>query len=418
MSEISIIIVALTFSAFFTGLEIAFMAMNRLRLEIEKKQKRFSSFIVSIFTHNSEHFTATMMVGNIISFVVFGIESMHFSNEYFSTHIDSTLIILLLQILIISIFLILIGEFIPRILFRINPNGILNFFALPTLFFYVVLYPVTLITFKISTALIQLFLRKDIKSIEGKNIFTKHELNELVFEAENEKSNKEDLKHDLQIFNNALHFSELKLRECMMPRNDIVSVDLNDSIRELTEKFISSGFSKILVYKESIDNIIGYFNVKDLFEEPKNIGEKMRELIIVPETMPASKLLQTFTKENKGIALIVDEFGGTAGLVTIEDIIEEIIGDINDEHDFEDFVEKKLSDKEYIFSGRLEIDYLNETYGFHLPESDEYETLAGYIISIYENIPEKREKIITEKYTFVITERSQTKIELLKMTIH
>lgn len=418
MSSLFIITISIIFSAFFSGMEIAFISSNKLRFELAKKQNKFPSGIISIFTRNSGQYIATMLVGNNIALVIYGIEIAKLLEPKIALFIHSDLIILLIQTLISTLIILLSAEFLPKTIFRINPNGLLNIFSIVVLFFYYLLYPITLFTIAFSNKLIGVFFKGTEFRDENKNVFTKIDINNLMNEVEsNSLKGSEELGRDIQIFKNALDFSEVKIRECMVPRNEIVAIEINSSIEDLSQKFIESGYSKILIYKESIDNIIGYFNAKDLFKDPKSIKAKMLGLIIVPETMPANKLLEQFNRENRGIALIVDEFGGTAGLVTIEDIIEEITGEIEDEHDKEDWVEKQLNEKEYIFSARLEIDYINEKFRINIPESEEYETIAGYIIHHFGNIPEKGDLIHIDKFTFTILESSKTKIKIVQILI-
>jgi len=417
MSSAIIIILTIIFSAFFSGMEIAFISANKLRIELSRKQKKIGSGIISVFTNNPGQYIATMLVGNNIALVIYGIEIAKALEPFITQFTGSDSLTLFFQTLISTLLILLTAEFLPKTLFRLNPNGVLGVFAIPLIFFYIILYPITFFTIKISNLiLIRVFKDPDILKQE-QNVFTKVDLNNLVKEVDIEKVHKEEIGHDLQIFKNALDFSEVKLRECMIPRNEIVAMEITSTIDDLTKRFIETGFSKILIYKETIDNIIGYFNAKDLFKDPKSIKSKMRDLIIVPETMSANILLEQFNKETKNIALIVDEFGGTAGLVTIEDIIEEIIGEIEDEHDTDDFVDTKVSDNIFVLSGRLEIDYVNEKYNLSLPVSEEYETIAGLIIHHFEDIPEKDEKILIRKFSFTILESTSTKIELVKLVI-
>ncbi len=413
----AIIGLSVLFSALFSGMEIAFVTANKLRIELDRKQETFASRIVQIFTHNPSQYIATMLVGNNIALVVYGIGMAKLLEPLLLRVIDNEMGLLLVQTLLSTALILVTAEFLPKSLFRMHPNGFLNFFALPMLFFYIVFYPISKFSTWISVSIIKGLLRQNIKFGEEKRIFGKIDLDHLVGEAQ--ASERDDLKHehDIRMFQNALDFSEVKLRDCMIPRTDIEAIEVYSTIAELTEKFIETSYSRIPVYQGNIDNIIGYVNSKDLFKKPQSIKSKLLKLDFVPETMLAHKLLTSFIKEQKSIAIVVDEFGGTAGLVTIEDIIEEIFGEIDDEHDSSEFIEKQLSDTEYILSGRLEVSYLNEKYRLNIPESEEYDTLAGFVISNYQSIPKPQQEIKIENFSIKVTKMDRTRIDLMQLTI-
>lgn len=417
IDDLIIIIVSLLFSAFFSGMEIAFVSANKLRIELDRKQGVFASRIISIFTKNEGQYIATMLVGNNIALVVYGFVMGEQLDPVIAKYITTSKATALTIQTIASTFIILItAEYLPKTLFRINPNNTLNIFAIPVIVFYVLFYPVARFSTWISKKLLKRLFKSDEKVNEKKVAFGKIDLDNFLNENQMENPQEDDM-HEVKIFQNALEFSKVKLRECIVPRTEIVAIEVEKSLGELKEKFIETGFSKILVYEESIDNIIGYIHSSELFKKPKDIRSRLIELLIVPETMPANKLLHRFIQEHKSLALVVDEFGGTAGMVSIEDIIEEIFGEIEDEHDYLELFEKQISNEEFIFSARLEIDYINEKYNINLPESDDYETLAGLILYNYSSIPKKNEKIEIDNFQFIITEVGDTRIETVNLKI-
>ena len=317
--------------------------------------------------------------------------------------------------IISTLIILFIAEFLPKTLFRLSPNTALKVFAIPVYLFYLILYPLTRFTIIISHLIIRMVTRAPVEEVA--TVFGKIDLDHLVSEVPLENIQQSETEHEIKIFQNALDFSNVKLRDCMVPRPEIVAVDEHCPLEELTLKFTESGLSKILVFRESTDNIIGYVTSKSLFRNPDELTPLIMNLPIVPETMPANKLMKLFIREHKSIAVVVDEFGGTSGIVTLEDLIEEIIGEIEDEHDVSELTEKQVSNNEYIFSGRLEIDYLNEKYQLGIPESDNYETLAGLILFYHESIPKINERISIEPFTFRILDVGETRIELIQLTI-
>ena len=393
-SNILFIILSLLFSALFSGLEIAFISANKLRVELNKKQGSYGSKIVSFLSENPGQYITTMLVGNNAALVIYGyLMAIELTPLIISLHIKSEIAILIIQTILSTLIILVTAEFLPKTLFRINPNKILNVFALPVTILYILLYPVAKITMAISSLILHIFFKAKINGKQEKVVFSAIDLDHIIDQSINETKDEDEIEHDVKLFQNALDFTKVKLRECIIPRNEIIALELNSPVEKLKEKFIETGFSKILIYKDSIDNIIGYAQSTELFHKPISISSMLKNLVIVPETMTANKLLNSFMKEHKSIALVVDEFGGTSGIVTIEDIIEEIFGEIEDEHDSTDFKEEQISETEFIFSGRLEIDYINEKYNLGISEEEEFETIAGYILHYHEEIPTEGEKI-------------------------
>ena len=419
MTNLIIILVSVVFSAFFSGMEIAYVSSNKLRVEIDKKQKKFSARIVGYFINHPSNFISTMLVGNNIALVIYGIAFARLLENPIRNllAIEADGVILLLQTILSTLLILITAEFLPKTLFRLNPNNALRFFSIPTMLFYIILYPISFLTISVSNLTMHYLLGIPGDKKQNEQVFNKIDLNHFVTESQNEKFTDDIEVGDLKIFQNALEFSKLRVRDCMIPRTDVAAMDSSGTLEELSQRFIETGFSRILIYKESIDHVIGYVNSKDLFRKPKQILEHLKTVHIVPETLPVNKLFRTFIKEGKSIALVVDEFGGTSGLVTTEDIIEEIFGEIEDEHDVTDLVEKQISNHMYLLSGRHEIDYLNEKYHLDLPVSEEYETLAGYIILNHESIPKKNTILELGRYRFKITKVSSNKIETVELTV-
>jgi CBS domain containing-hemolysin-like protein len=418
MNGILIIFLAIILSAFFSGMEIAFVTSNKLRIELDRKQGVFGSEILKLFTNNPGQYIATMLIGNNISLVIYGLVFSGLLRPLLSPLIDSDLLILILNTIISTAIILFVAEFLPKTIFIISPNFFLKFLSIPTLIFFFLFYPVSKFTLAASNLFIRVFFR--IKPGEKKQenlVFSKVDLDHFVNLSKQSKEESGPDLHNIRIFQNALDFSNVKLRECMVPRTEIEAVDNRSTIEELKEKFIETRLSRILVYQNSIDNITGYFELKDIFKNPADIGSSLRKLAIVPETMPANKLLKLFVDEKKNIALVVDEFGGTSGMVTIEDVLEEIVGDIEDEHDVNDLTEKVTGKNEYIFSGRIEIDYLNEKYHLNLPEEDDYETLAGMILYYHGGIPGNNDVIRIRNIVIKVLRATNTRLELVSLKI-
>ncbi len=407
------ICIALLFSAFFSGMEIAFVTANKLRIEVDKNKDLLPARLLSGFLRKPGRFIAALLLGNNIALVVYGIYISVLLREPLLSILPEGsgegALLLLSQTIISTLIILFIAEFIPKVLFRINPNKILNIFALPLFLFYILFYPVIFLFIGISEFLLRYVFKARITRPEYS--FGVIDLDHYLNESATTEIEDSDDYQEFQMFQNARDLGNIKLRECMIPRNEIVALSKSESIETLTGLFVESGHSKILIYQDSIDNIIGYSHSYDLFKKPGNIPQITKPVMIVPETMPASKLLNMFMTERKSVALVVDEFGGTAGMLTIEDIIEEIFGEIDDEYDVEDFSETRISDNEFLFSARLEIDYLNQKYKFDLPVSDDYETLAGLILSHHEEIPAVNDEIRVNNFLFVITRATDNRIE-------
>jgi len=418
MSGILIIFIAIILSAFFSGMEIAFVASNKLRIELDRKQGVFGSEIIKLFTDNPGQYIATMLIGNNISLVIYGLVFTNLLGPVLKPIIDSDVLILIINTFFSTAIILFVAEFFPKTIFVISPNFFLKFLSIPTLIFFFLFYPVSKLTLAASNLFIKLFFK--IKPGEKKQediIFSKVDLDHFVSLSKQNEEESEANNRDFRIFQNALDFSNVKLRECMIPRTEIEAVESTSSVEKLKEKFIETRLSRILVYHESIDNIIGYFELKDIFKNPSDIRSMLRKLAIVPETMPANKLLKLFVDEKKNIALVVDEFGGTSGMVTIEDVLEEIVGDIEDEHDTYDLIEKVVGQNEYILSGRIEIDYLNEKYHLKLPEEDDYETLAGMIMFFHGSIPGNNDVIRIGSIVIKVLRATTTRLELVNLKI-
>ena len=417
-NSIILILVSLIFSSFFSGIEIAFISSDRLHIELEKERGSISGKILSRFTKNQAHFIGTTLIGNTLSLVVYGIFMANLIEPILSDilpgYLKSQSVILIIQTILATLIVLLTAEFLPKIIFRINPNFFLSVFAIPLLVIYFILYPVVYGIVGLSKYIIIKVLHLGFK--EDEPVFSLTDLNEFIQSkfVEDKVEGKFDI--DTKIFNNALEFKTVKVRECMIPRTEIVAVELHSDIEALRNEFVESGLSKILVYKESIDDIIGYCHSLELFKKPKNLESILSPVIIVPETLLANELLVQFITDRKSLALVVDEFGGTSGIVTIEDIIEEIFGEIEDEHDEQDLVEHKLDDDSYLFSARHELDYLNEKYNWNLPLGD-YDTIGGLILSITEDIPSLNQDIVIEPFKFHIVSIEENRINLVKMSL-
>jgi CBS domain containing-hemolysin-like protein len=418
MNGIIIILLTIILSAFFSGMEIAFVTANKLRIELDRKQGAFGSGIIRIFSGNPGQYIATMLIGNSISMVVYGLFFSRILNPVLIPLLGSDVLVLIINTILSTAIILIVAEFLPKTVFIISPNFFLKLLSVPTIFFYYLFYPVSKLSLAGSNLFIRIFfgIKSDKKEQENA-VFSKADLDYLVNQSNQASEEEEPYHHNIRIFQNALDFSKVKLRECMVPRTEIKAIDVRRPIADLKEEFIDTGFSRILVYQDSIDNITGYFELKDMFRNPPDIQSGVRKLAIVPETMTANKLLKLFFNEKKNVALVVDEFGGTSGMVTIEDILEEIVGNIEDEHDTNELVEKVISDKEYILSGRLEIDYLNEKYDLDLPEEDDYETLAGMILFFHGSIPQNNEIINFKGLTFKVLKATSTRLELVNLKI-
>lgn len=406
-SIIITIAVMLVLSAFFSGMEIAFLGRNRLREEIDRKQSGVFNYLAELFSRNSSNYITTILVGNNIALVIY---SMSMSKLLLmSLGIDNTL----LQTIISTVVIIFIGEYIPKSVVRRNPNFYYSLFAPIIYLFYIILYPISRITTFISYALMRLSGNRVESRVEPTE-FNREDLASLV-EADNIDVDEED-EEDIRLFQNALDFADLRVRDCMVQRVDVEAVDLETTtIEELTARFVETKYSRIFVWHDTIDNIIGYVNSKSLFDKPQTISDILIKTIYVAETMPLQAMLETFTKRKASIAVVIDEFGGTAGVISLEDVLEQIFGDIEDEHDVQELVEKSVGERMWQFSSRLEVEYLNEEYNLGIPESDEYDTLAGYIIAEYGGIPLEGELLDNEKFTIKILRRESSRLDLVEV---
>jgi putative hemolysin len=410
-----IIIIATVASAFFSGLEIAFITSNKLRIELESKQGKISAKILSHFNRNPSHYLGTMLLGNNIALVIFSIYMDEELNPWLGQYISSKVIVLLSSTFLSTLLILITAEYLPKSIFRVNPNRILTIFAFPLSIVYGLLYPVVIVTIGLSEFVLKKIFRLKMEKENG--VFTMIDLDNYLKEGTSEKEQKSDMDYEIQIFQNALDFSKIKARECMIPRTEMVALEVNQSIEELKNKFIQTRLSKILIYSGSIDNIIGYVYSKELFKNPESIRGILLPVSVVPESIPASELLTIFIQQRKSIVVVVDEFGGTSGMLTIEDVMEEIFGEIDDEHDKEEMIEKQISEREFVFSARLETDYINDKYHLGLPMLDNYETLGGLVMHHHESIPKLNEKIAIDNFLFTITAVSKTRIEQVNLKV-
>ena len=410
------LIITMVFSAFFSGMEIAFVSVDKLRFEMERKGG-VTSRILSVFFKNPNEFISTMLVGNNIALVIYGIlMAQIIGDNLLSGFIENHFLMVLAQTVISTLIILVTGEFLPKTLFKINPNLVLNVFAVPLIVCYIILYPVSKLSSGLSCLFLRIFGMKVNK--EASDIaFGKVDLDYFVQSSIDNAENEEDLDTEVKIFQNALDFSNIKIRDCIVPRTEVVAVDLTTSLDELKNRFIESGISKIIVYDGNIDNVVGYIHSSEMFKNPDDWTQSIRSVSIVPETMAANKLMRVLMQDKKSMAVVVDEFGGTSGIVTLEDLVEEIFGEIEDEHDIKSYVAKKVEDDEYLLSGRIEIDTLNEKFDLELPESDDYVTIAGFILHFYQKFPKLNETVVIDKYSFKIIKVTATKIELVRMKV-
>lgn len=409
------IIITMVFSAFFSGMEIAFVSSNRMLAEMDKEKNGLTQRLISLFYNHPNGFVSTMLVGNNIALVVYGILIARlFDNTIFSG-MDAAFTVPADTILS-TLIVLFTGEFLPKTLFKANPNRLLAIFSPIAYLCYVVLWPISKFSTFLSKVLLRLVgMKMDTES--GDEGFSKVDLDYLVQSSIDNATNEDEINDEVKIFQNALDFSDTKVRDCMVPRTEIQAVEKNTSLEELRQKFIESGNSKIIVYEEDIDHIIGYIHSSELFHNPVNWQDHVRILPFVPETMQAQKLMQTFLQQKKSLGVVVDEFGGTSGLVSLEDIVEEIFGDIEDEHDAEKYVAKQTDDGDYLLSARLEIDKVNEKFNLDLPESDDYMTVGGLILHEYQSFPKLNEVIKFNHFEFKIIKSTSRKIELVKLHI-
>ena len=416
--SVVLVVVMVVLSAFFSGMEIAFLNKNRLRLEIDRKQSRVFDYIAGLFSRNQGQYISTILVGNNIALVIYSMSLSLLLREiaglfgWVSVKDGS----LLLETIIPTIIIIFLGEYLPKSVFRSNPNFFYRYLSPVMYVFYLLLYPVTRATTLVSYGILRLVGRKT-NGVERPMEFDRSDLESLL-ENNNSAELASESDNDIKMFQNALDFADLRVRDAMVSRVDVEAVDIDDcTMKELTAKFVETMYSRIFVWRDSIDNIVGYVNSKSLFESPKTIEEALIKVDYVAETLPLHDLLTQFTKSKSNIAVVIDEFGGTAGIISLEDVLEQIFGEIEDEHDKPDMIEKRISEREFVFSCRLEVEYLNEKYNLGLPESDEYDTLAGYIISRYEELPVAGTIMEFDGLRIKILSTTKSRIELAKVEL-
>ncbi len=415
-----IIIITLLLSGFFSGMEIAFVSSNRLLQELDIKRKIIPARILSVFYNNPSRFIGALLLGNNVSLVIYGIAIAKIIKPIIISTLPAEILseyfILFIQTIFSTLLILLVAEFIPKVLFRINPNTTLKVFAVPIWIFYYAFYPLIVIYIGISEIIIKNIFR--VKLNNDSYSFSAIDLEEYVKESIGDNETSNEVNQEIQMLQNAIDFKHVKLRECMVPRTSIKALEVNKGIEEFRKLLLETGYSKIFIYEDTIDKIIGYIHVSALLNNPKNLKDIIREVDPYPETTAAKVLLKSFIDNHKSTAVVLDEFGGTAGIVTMEDLIEEIFGEIEDEHDKEEDVERKISNNEYVFSASLEIDYLNEKYKFNIPVLDDYETLAGFIIYNHESIPQVNQEIIINQYVFNILKSSGNRLDEVKMKIN
>ncbi|MEO8533128.1 MAG: hemolysin family protein [Flavobacterium sp.] len=416
--EIGIIILCLILSAFFSGMEIAFISSNKIYLEIEKKQDNFLSQILTRLTENPSKFIAAMLIGNNVALVVYGF----YMGDLILAQIPklgyhfSEITSLLIQTVISTFIVLITAEFFPKVFFQIYANSLIRIFAIPAYLFYRLFYYISTFFIWISDFILKKFFKTEGDQVQL--YFSKIELGNYITEQMSSVEDNEEVDSEIQIFQNALEFSGVKARDIMTPRTEIVDIDLFDSVEELKDLFVETGYSKIVVSQNSLDDIVGYIHSFDLFKKPKTIKSVLMTVEFVPETISIKDALNLLIKKRRNVAVVLDEHGGTSGIITIEDIVEELFGEIEDEHDLdEELIEQELGEGKYLFSTRLDVEYLNEVYKLGIPEEDSYGTLGGFIVNSTKEIPQKGDEIVIDRYYFVIQEATNKKIELVKMTI-
>lgn len=416
MNWIVVAIVSMICSAFFSGSEIAYITSDRVRAELDVKRGGIISRILNVFYSRSDFFITTILVGNNIMLVIYGMGTAALLEGFLANYVDNEALQLVISTVISTGVILIIGEFFPKLIFRINPNNSMRYLALPLFPIYVVLYPFTLLTTWLSRFLMFICGIKGKKTRQG--LLSMGDLNDYIEKTIDDTKKEVKIENEVKIFHNALDFSSNHLRDCMIPRNEIKGVDIDDtSIVELEEIFVNTGRSKVIVYKEDIDNILGYIHVSELFTASGDEWkERLKPVVFAPETLLSNKMMRRLLAEKKSVAIVVDEFGGTAGMVTLEDIVEEILGDIQDEHDNTKLIARKIDDDTWEFSARLEIEQLNEIYEMELPESDDYQTLGGYILNATGTIPEKNDTILLPPYKMEIIEKTANRLELVSVT--
>ena len=405
------------FSAFFSGMEIAFVSSSKLRFEVDKSTQSLSGKLLTVFYNNPNNYISTMLVGNNIALVVYGIMMSRIIDGFLIEHIsDNPALLLLIDTIISTLIILVVGEFLPKTIFKINPNATLRFFALPTFLFYCILYPIS----KFATACARGIMRICGIKLNKENstkAFTKMDLDYFIQSSIQQGNGVQNVDTEVKIFQNALDFSNLRIRDCMVHRTEIEAVSKDATSEELMHTFVDTGFSKLIVYEESIDNIIGYIHSSEMFKNAATWQQHIVKMPFVPESMQAQKLMEQFLQQKKSLAVVVDEFGGTAGIISLEDIVEELFGEIEDEHDVDDYIAQKSDDDTYTLSARLEIERVNEMFGLDLPVSDDYQTIAGLILNHYKSFPKIHETIHIDRFQFKIMKVKSNKIELITLKI-
>ena len=411
--DIPIIITSILLSAFFSGMEIAFVSSNKLHIELEKKREGIIAKILSRITKKSSRFITTMLVGNNIALVIYSYYMGQFLLQLLPVEGLNDFSILLLQTVISTLVILVTAEFLPKAIFRIYANDVLKIFAIPAFMFYYIFHVFSTVISGISDFFLKVVFKtdKDVQQTE----FSKEELGNYISQQIETGADREELDSEIQIFQNALEFHNVRAREIMVPRTEIVSVDIFDNVANLKDRFVETGLSKVIVHKNSLDDILGYVNAFELFKRPKTIKSILLPVELVPESMMISDLLNLLTKKRKSVAVVIDEYGGTSGIITVEDIVEELFGEIEDEHDVQEFREEVLGDHEFNFSARLEVDYVNETYNLSIPKSEAYSTLGGFIINHTEDIPEENEELEIENFKIKILKTSGSKIDEINL---
>ena len=413
--ELIIIFLSIILSAFFSGMEIAFVSANKLHIELEKKREGLIPRILNRITQKSSKFITTMLVGNNISLVIYSYYMGKFLLGILPLEAFNEFSILLIQTIISTIIILITAEFLPKAIFRIYANEVLKIFAVPAYVFYVLFHFIS----DFITAISDFFLRIFFKTSADKQqvAFSKEELGNYILEQLETSNAADEVDSEIQIFQNALEFHNVKAREVMVPRTEITAVEIHEKVINLERVFIETGLSKVLVYKSSMDDVVGYISAFELFKKPKTIKSILLSVEIVPESMMINNVLNILMRKRKSVAVVVDEYGGTSGMITVEDIVEELFGEIEDEHDSQAFLEEKINETTFNFSARLEVDYLNEEYGLSIPKSEAYETLGGFIIEYTENIPEENEIVDLEGFEITILNTSGSKIDIVSLKV-
>ncbi|MBO5679517.1 MAG: HlyC/CorC family transporter [Bacteroidaceae bacterium] len=416
-STLLILLLSMIFSAFFSGMEIAFVSSSKLRFEVDKSSRSLAGKLLSVFYDNPNNYISTMLVGNNIALVIYGIMMARVIDGALEAYIpDNPALLLLIDTIISTLIILVVGEFLPKTIFKINPNGTLRFFVLPTYLLYILLYPISKFATACARAILRIFGIRLNKESSTK-AFTKMDLDYFIQSSIQQGNGLQNVDTEVKIFQNALDFSNLRIRDCMVHRTEIEAVSKNTPTEELMRTFVESGFSKLIVYEDSIDNIIGYIHSSEMFKNAHDWQNHICKMPFVPESMQAQKLMEQFLQQKKSLAVVVDEFGGTAGIISLEDIVEELFGEIEDEHDIADYIAKLNEDGTYTLSARLEIERVNEMFGIDLPISDEYQTIGGLILYHYKNFPKTHEIVPIEHFHFKIMKVESNKIELITLKI-